>query len=638
MNTMAASVESADLADGCARLQIQSPAGLVEVPLGPQGVRIGRGEENTVVLADPRVSREHLLVEVDGAAARFADLGSQNGTWWRGQRSNAGSLALGDAVRIGNSTVRLVASAATHLVTAVVAGGVPGADALEALLHLDEHVVLDPEAPDLLERVLDAAIACTASERGFILEHRPSGMVLAAARGLDGDGVPSAERELSWSIAIRVATSGDDIMLADARDDGRFSGQESVETLGLRSVLCVPIRTQDGIRAVIYLEHRGVSGAYSTQQRLLLRLFANRAALALQSGDRLARSARELSTAEARNLRQAVVLQQRDAELSSLRAPTAVLAAEQLRGTSAAMVALRTALQRMAATDLPLLLRGESGTGKELAARAVHACSPRHAGPFLALSCAAVPEALVENELFGHRRGAFTGAEESAPGLFEAADGGTLFLDGICEMSLAVQARLLRVLEQGVVRRIGDRDERAVNVRIVTSTTEDLALRVRSGAFREDLYYRLHVLELVLPALREHREDIPEIALFLMQRHGGVERPELTPAALAALAAAHWPGNVRQLENEMRRLVASGLKHVDVADLDLSAAAPTPLLRVEGVAYPDLTSMTEALEVQQIRLALSQAAGQKTKAAELLGITRFTLQRKLEKHGIGDGP
>lgn len=617
-----------------ARLHIHSPVGELDVALGSKAVRLGRGEENTVVLSDPRVSREHVVIEAEGAGARFSDLGSQNGTWWRGQRCTGGVLAHGDSIRIGGTTVRFE-SGVTAATTATAA---PVVDAsIEILLRLDEHVVLDPQAPDLLERVLDAAIACTASERGFVLEHRPSGMMLAAARGLDGDDVPSAERELSWSIAIRVATSGDDLMLADARNDGRFSGNESVENLGLRSVLCVPIRTQAGIRAVIYLEHRGVAGAYSGQQRLLLRLFANRAALALQARDSIAATVRQLSSAEARNARQAIVLQQRDVELETLKQGHHIDAGSisGLLGNSDVMVAVRAKLARMALTDLPVLLSGESGTGKELAAHALHAGSARRSGPFLTLSCAAVPEALVENELFGHRRGAYTGADEGAPGMFEAAHGGTLFLDGISEMSLAVQASLLRVLEQGVIRRIGERNERSIDVRIIAATRDDLAALVRNGTFREDLYYRLHVLELVLPPLREHPADIPELAVALLQRHASLQCPELTPAALGALAVAHWPGNVRQLENEMRRVAAGGSKLIEVADLDLSGAAAVPLMRVEGIVYANLTSLVEALEAQQLRMAMRQASGHRTHAAELLGITRFTLQRKLEKYGMG---
>ncbi len=602
-----------------AHLCIRGPGGVRRLPLDGRRVSVGRGSENTVTLPDPRVSREHLVFEIEEQGARFQDLGSQNGTFRGGARVEAGFLRSGESLSVGNTTLEL------HLEA-------PTSQMLAALLAIEEEAALDPEAKDLLESVLEAAIACTGAERGFILSVHPSGMRMAAARGLDRDEVPLAERELSWSLAIRVATGGEDLLTEDAISDARLDAMASVETLGLRSVLCVPVRTRSGIVAVIYVEHRGRRGVFGEEQRLLLRLFANRAAMALAAQEALAASEERRQVAEARTARQALDLAQRRQELESLRGPDA--ASMLLAGSGSRMQEIRTQLTRFAATDLAVLIWGPSGTGKELAARMVHDGSARKNGPFTVIACAAVPESLLENELFGHERGAFSGAEEAAPGLFESAHGGTLVLDGIESMSTEMQSRLLRIIEAAEVRRLGGREARQVDVRIVSILREDPLELVRAGRLRQDLYYRLRVLELCMPGLAEHREDIPEIALALLRKHGGEATPELSPCALAALAAAPWPGHVRELENTLRRASLGLPALISAADLDLPRADTPRILEVEGRTWATLTELVDAVERRQIMEALRFHEGNKTAAARALGTTRFTLQRRLERLGI----
>ena len=261
----------------------------------------------------------------------------------------------------------------------------------------------------------------------------------------------------------------------------------------------------------------------------------------------------------------------------ALLAPAAGSFVDELIGASPAFVAALTALRRVAATDAAVLLAGPSGSGKELFARALHQLSPRRAGPFVPFNCAAVPDTLVEAELFGYERGAFTGATARHPGRFEQAHGGTLFLDEVGEVPLTTQVKLLRALEDHRVSRLGGEGETAVDVRIVAATNRDLAAAVNTGAFRRDLFHRLHVFPIVLPSLKERRDDIPPLALHLLARAAarhGVAQPVLRPAALATLVLHDWPGNVRELANTLERvaILADG-GVVGIGQLALDAAA-----------------------------------------------------------------
>jgi two-component system, NtrC family, response regulator HydG len=301
-------------------------------------------------------------------------------------------------------------------------------------------------------------------------------------------------------------------------------------------------------------------------------------------------------------------------------------------GRSAAMRALYELIERVAAAAAPALILGESGAGKELVARALHFKGPRAERPFVAVNCASIPEALLESELFGHARGAFTGAGTARRGLFVEADLGTLFLDEIAEMAPALQAKLLRVIEGGEVRAVGADAPRKVDVRIVAATHQDLPQRVRDGAFRQDLYYRLNVLPLRVPPLRERPEDIP-----LLVEHFLARARERNPAALvrafapelvAALARQPWPGNVRELENAVERLVITTPREVaGPADLVADAQAAAPLEEARQRLVP-----LRQLEADYIAYVIAQCGGNKTRAAELLGIDVSTIHRR-EKSG-----
>jgi DNA-binding NtrC family response regulator len=288
-------------------------------------------------------------------------------------------------------------------------------------------------------------------------------------------------------------------------------------------------------------------------------------------------------------------------------------------------------LQRVAVTDSTVLLTGESGTGKELFARALHALSPRKSGPFVALNCAAIPEALLENELFGHEKGAFTGADRRQTGRFEAAEGGTLFLDEIGELPLAVQGKVLRVLEERTYERVGGGRTLRADIRLIAATNRDLEAMVEDGGFRSDLFFRLNVFPIELPALRERADDVPLLARHLLAeiaRRHHTEPPRLDDDAAALLAAEPWPGNVRELANVLERAVI-------LADAPvLTAAELRPLLRpLAGVA-----GAGGAGERERLRAALTETGGDKKRAADLLGMSYRALLRKVKEHDLEGVP
>jgi DNA-binding NtrC family response regulator len=307
------------------------------------------------------------------------------------------------------------------------------------------------------------------------------------------------------------------------------------------------------------------------------------------------------------------------------------------------------AIGRVAAQDVPVLITGESGTGKELAARAIHALSPRASAPFVAINCAAMPDTLIESELFGHEKGAFTGAVERRIGCFELAQNGTVLLDEIGDMPSATQAKLLRVLEDQRVRRLGGKTEIQLDVRVIASTNAPLETAIREGRFREDLFYRLNVFPIPMPALRDRKEDIPVLLAALLEvinRKHGTRVTDAAPDAIERLMGHSWPGNVRELRNVVERaaiLAGEGAIRPEHLPGTLSGAAATPS-RPTGASTPEgvelrvaVGTTIEQAERGLIELTLEHTKNNKTRAAEILGISQKTLFNKLKEYGAQDG-
>ena len=311
----------------------------------------------------------------------------------------------------------------------------------------------------------------------------------------------------------------------------------------------------------------------------------------------------------------------------------------QLVGTSKAMQEVYRLIDLAAPTSAPVLLLGESGTGKELAARTIHDLSPRSNGPFVPVNCAAIPETLLESEIFGHEKGAFTGALERRVGCFELAHGGTIFLDEIAEMAPATQAKFLRILQDGVFRRVGGKNEIKVDARVLAATNKDAESAIAGGTFREDLYYRLNVFSIAMPPLRDRREDIPLLAQSLIEEFNAKYDKRVKAvdeAALKALAARPWPGNVRELRNTLERAVIGCAGDVvGLADLPPDATARKPAGEdAAAAANLPLGVPLRDLERELILRTLASVNNNKTRAAELLGISLRTLHNKLQRYGV----
>lgn len=324
-------------------------------------------------------------------------------------------------------------------------------------------------------------------------------------------------------------------------------------------------------------------------------------------------------------------------------------------GTSRVMQLLYKEIGRIAATPVTVLIRGETGTGKELVARAIYQHSDRSSAPFIAINCAAIPENLLESELFGHERGAFTGADSRRIGRFEQASGGTIFLDEIGDMNLPLQAKLLRVLQEKTIQRVGGKENISIDVRVVAATHRDLETAIQERSFREDLFYRLNVVTINLPPLHERKEDIPELARYFLKKYAseaGVAAPSITPEAIAILQQQQWPGNVRELENTVRQALLLAREYTISAEhvkevlgksrrsggthVASHAVYITDLLdRVErGEVTNAFARMLEDLEPELYSQAIERARGNQTKAAEWLGITRLKMREKLKEFGL----
>jgi len=316
-------------------------------------------------------------------------------------------------------------------------------------------------------------------------------------------------------------------------------------------------------------------------------------------------------------------------------AGSAPVSSRRLVGRSAAMERVRETIAKLARSQAPVLISGESGTGKELVARMIHEQGPRAQAPFVPVNCGAIPLELMESELFGHRRGSFTGAVSNKAGLFKAADGGTLFLDEVAELPLAMQVKLLRAIQEKAVRPVGEEREVRVDVRILSASHQDLAEQVRSGRFRQDLYYRLDVIELHVPPLRERREDIPELARHIAARlaeESGLGPPELSDEALEALCAYPFPGNVRELENILERaMTLCEGKRIEAADLGL---APARGVADRPPGARPLDSVLDDVAKGEILAALARTGGNKRAAARLLGIGLGKLRYQMQKLGM----
>jgi DNA-binding NtrC family response regulator len=515
-----------------------------------------------------------------------------------------------------------------------------------AILGLNRQLVDAADRTAVLTVVVDEAVRLFGAERGFLVTksvpgrdaQAGAGFAVEVARNLDREPVVNAERKLSMTVLQRALSRGEGLFSKDAQADD-LSAAQSVADLRLRSVLCVPLAIGGDVIGALYLDHRFQAGAFGDADVPWLMAFADQAAIVVHLHGLLAANrAQAAQLAEHNRSLQATV----EAQAKALAIPAPVLSRSQLRhpfpsllGDSPALLRVLHVLDRIVGTELPVWLTGESGTGKEVVARALHLGGTRRRGEFVGVNVAAMAEGLLESELFGHTKGAFTGADRERVGLLRQAAGGTLFLDEVTEMSLDLQVKLLRALEERRVRPVGGDREFAIDVRVVAASNREPRQALRDGSLREDLYFRLAVVSVHLPPLRERVDDIePLAAHFLAQiaRERGTAPATIDAELASALRARRWPGNVRQLRNEMQRLSALAAGAPLRAE-QLTPEAP-PIDAVEPPKGLDLASV----ERWAIARALTAAGGNKAEAARLLGIGRRTLYDRLaERSGVGDG-
>ncbi|MDA1263918.1 MAG: sigma 54-interacting transcriptional regulator [Planctomycetota bacterium] len=650
-----------------------------EFELDQPVITIGRALDNDIRMTSTRVSRHHSRIEAKGGGQAWViDLTSANGTSVNGEKVDRRLLSSGDEIELGGEGARLVVGGEAAKVLAQEPEAEAGLrtlsgdaqrerDNLKVFAKITRELVAQTELLPLLRMIVDSAVSLVGGERGFVLM-RDRGrdgeltkgkvdvdkMNVSVARSFDHSDIVVPRSRLSMGIAGKVVDGGRPILSLDAAQDERFEGMASVEDLRLRSVMCLPIVAEGAVEGVLYVDNRLQFGAFDQEDLELVELFAHQASIALKNAHLVAelrernhRLEQSRQQIERLNEQLGRKVRDREGELAVVRRELGRERGRydyaQIVGASDTMRQVFQQLDRIIESDLPVLIHGESGTGKELIARAIHYNGERKEKAFVTENCAALPDTLLESELFGHVRGAFTGAYKNKKGLLEQADGGTLFLDEIGDMSPEMQKKLLRFLQEGEFRILGSDRTVKVEVRVVAASHRNLEEMVRDGAFREDLYYRVAVLSVNLPGLRERRDDIPLLAEHLLARaarEANREAPVLPHEVLAALVSHDWPGNVRELENEMRRLIvlaqnAVSLEHLSVAVREGRSTTGERLSSAASVVESgDIKGAVADLEKRSIEAALAQAAGNKSQAAKTLGISRFALQRKLEKYGL----
>ncbi len=484
---------------------------------------------------------------------------------------------------------------------------------LRQLHELSQRLMQAREMNDKLSLLMDAVIAATHAAKGFLVLLEGGETRISVARNLGGRNVEAGVAHLSDSILTRVIETRQPLIVSDALSDTQFGRSESVMNLQLASVMCAPLLAEGQLLGLIYLGNDSVRGLFGETSLEVLTIFSAQAALLLQN---------------------AQLLDQLRSDKGELEKQLHEKRFGDIVGTNPSLVEVFRKVEKVAGTDISVLITGETGTGKELIARELHRRSLRKDGPFIVVNCGAIPENLMESELFGHVRGAFTGAVATRAGKFQAAHQGTLFLDEIGELPLGLQVKLLRALQERIVTKVGDTKPDRVDIRVVAATNRDLEAEIKKGAFREDLFYRLNVVNLHLPPLRERGDDTVLLAKFLLQKFAEELNPKVkgfTPNALIAIRKYEWPGNVRQLENRLKKaIVLCDKTLIGPEDLDLFAEALAPIMT--------LTQAREDFQRRYILEVLERNNGNRTKTARDLGVDPRTIFRYLEKETDAPAP
>ena len=616
------------------------------IPLPEGEATIGRDPANVVAIIDPSVSRKHCLLrrEEDG---RFLirDLDSRNGTLVNGITVKEQWLRHGDEIATGDSLFLFLIEEENRSGSksrVVFDDTHPAAET--RLIHPKEAVYLQPDrllkelpATSQVSKNLNALLKISrvvhairdleelqAQLLDLIFEVVPAGrgaILLSDGEGQDFSSMYARTRQdgeqlvrVSRTIARKVMKENVAILGVDIASSGNFREVESLVASHVRSLVCVPLSVFQRMIGCIYLDNTSVANRFHEDHLQLMAGVAGISAVALDN-------ARRLQWLEQENLR----------------LTTEVRQDQSLVGEGTRMKDVFQFLARAAPSDSTVLIEGESGTGKELVAKALHRNSPRANKPFVAINCAAIPETLLEDDLFGHEKGAFTGAATQKKGRLEIADGGVVFLDEIGELAPSLQVKLLRVLQEREFERVGGTHPTKVNIRLIAATNRDLEDAVKKGEFRQDLYYRLAVVNVMMPPLRERREDIPMLTRHFVQKHAmrcRVKARPISREAMAALVNYEWPGNVRELENAIERALVMGS-----SDMVLLEDLPESLLEQKAPEEFDEGKYHASVKEHKKRLildAVEQTRGNYVEAARILGVHPNYLHRLIRNLQLKD--
>ena len=606
------------------------------LPISSDEISIGREPSNQLSVPDRNVSRRHCVVAATETGFLLRDLGSANQTLVNGVPVTEIPLQHGDEITVGSSVlVFLLQDDMAHIEGNAVEFA--GADVTEtSILNLVDPASLEPEkygiglppsarlAQDLNSLLKIATGIGNIHDRdslqwqllGFLFDVVPAdcAAILLLDNGgefssvaWDRVGGPDKPVRVSRKVVQRVTHERIGLLVADVPQDK--GGLETLRELGIQSLLCVPLLTSNRVFGAIYLSTGSAEHSFEERHLKLMTAVAGIASLALDN----------LSHWE--NLRR---------ENVELRAELDVR--HQLVGGSPRMLETLEFIRRAAPTDSTVLIQGESGTGKELVARALHNNSARAKGPFVAINCAAIAETLLESELFGHEKGAFTGANAQKKGKVETAQGGTLFLDEVGELALGLQAKLLRLLQEREFERVGGTHPIKLDTRVIAATNRSLPDAVKAGSFRNDLYYRLGVITVTVPPLRDRREDIPTLAAHFMAKAARNSRgrlKRLSTEALTCLASYHWPGNVRELENALERAIVLGS-----SDTILPEELPETILDAAQTSTGNYNREIAHFKKQLILDTLQRTNSNYVQAAQALGLHPNSLLRLIRNLGI----
>jgi transcriptional regulator with GAF, ATPase, and Fis domain len=572
---------------------------------------IGRSDENDIVLSDPLLADSHAHVHFDGRDFNVTSIDKHGDLHVNGKKRKKHRLVHQDQLVIG--TTQLVFSLYDEPPTDEEAAKTMEAlSSYRKLFEFSEKLLSNYDLGQLLEALMDAVITITNADKGFLILLEGQELRVKVARNLKRENLADALRQLSDSIVDKVVQTKKALIVSDALHDQEFSNAMSVMSLKLSSVMCVPLLERGNLLGALYVGNDSVAQLFDESHLEVLTIFAAQASLII---------------------RNALLVNELKLDNKLLSEQIEQMRFGDIIGSCAAMQEVFKKVQKVATTDISVLITGETGTGKELIAREIHRRSNRAKGPFVTINCGAIPENLLESELFGHVKGAFTGAVANKPGRFHAADRGTIFLDEIGEMPLNLQVKLLRVLQEKVVVRVGENRPEPVDIRVLTATNRNLEEEIRNNRFREDLYYRLNVVNIHLPPLRDRGEDVMVIAKYLLHRYsqefGGTVKG-LSPNAVIAIRKFGWPGNIRQLENHLKKAcVLADKALLGPEDLGLTADVLPAIL--------PLSDAKEKFQREYINQVLELNNGNRTKTARDLGVDPRTIFRHLEKEDGDEG-